>query len=79
MDVGSVSDESTRQKMSSGDAEFHVVNLGCAAESLVVNCGKRDAVGGHDVDGQEIDSDSSTVRTVKRSGKIGKHMEVGTK
>ena len=79
VDAGSVSDESTRQEMSSGDAEFHVVNLGCAAESLVVNCGKRDAVGGHDVDGQEIDPDSSTVRPAKRSGKRGKHMEVSTK
>ena len=35
-----MSDESTRKRWSSGDAEFYVLNLGCVAESLVMvmNC-----------------------------------------
>ena len=33
-----VLDESTRKSLASGEAEFYVLNLGCAGESLVMNC-----------------------------------------
>ena len=38
VDAGSVSDESTRKSLSSGEAEFYVLSLGCAAGSWVMNC-----------------------------------------
>ena len=38
VDADSVSDESTRKSLSSGDAEFLVLTLGCASEVLVMNC-----------------------------------------
>ena len=37
LDADSVSDESTRKSLSSGQAESDVLNLGCAGESLVMN------------------------------------------
>ena len=58
------------ERLSSGEAEVYMLNLGCFAGSLVVNCGRRTQLEHPALTGRpEIDSDSSS----------GQQMEVSTK
>ena len=76
VDADGVSDESMPKSLSLGEAEFYVLNLGCAAESFVMHCWKGMQMKHPTLTYRpEIDSDSSTARgAAKRSGnRRGKH------
>ena len=65
--------------LSSGEAEFCVLNLGCAAESLVRNCWTWMQLERVNFDGQTRNAVSTARGAAKRSGKrTCKHVEVNT-